>query len=166
MAGSIGLGWDRNNRDQYAPVAPKTFPRGNSHMPAMNCRRPPVKMAMPTTTLGWLMWRVPRLNRESMKVVDAKENIPLCTRKKLNIHGAQPQVRGNCNEVGKVAHAGAGFAMRVGLTCRRGAVASTDSLCSTSLRCFSLDIVYQVGCCRIMVVRQRSLIVSVNRIEA
>jgi len=52
-------------------------PRGNDHMPAMNCARPPVKMAMPRTRLEWWMPRVLRLYRERTKVVVAKEKRPL-----------------------------------------------------------------------------------------
>ena len=35
------------------PVAPKPFLRENSHIPARSWARPPQKMAMPRTTLGW-----------------------------------------------------------------------------------------------------------------
>jgi hypothetical protein len=60
-----------------SPVPPKTFPRGNSHMPARSCARPPQKTAIPTTTLGCLIPRVWKLYSESINVVDAKENRPL-----------------------------------------------------------------------------------------
>lgn len=65
-------------RKKSSPVAPKTFPRGNSHMPASNWTRPPVKIAMPTTTLGVATPRAWTLMRERMNVVDAKEKRPLC----------------------------------------------------------------------------------------
>jgi len=59
------------------PVAPNTLPLGNSHMPAMNCKRPPAKIAIPTTTFGVWIPRVLTLNIDSKNVVAAKENIPL-----------------------------------------------------------------------------------------
>jgi hypothetical protein len=59
------------------PVAPNTLPLGNSHMPAMNCKRPPEKIAIPTTTFGVLIPRVLTLNIDSRNVVAAKENMPL-----------------------------------------------------------------------------------------
>lgn len=58
-------------------VAPNVFPLGNSHMPAMNCARPPQNMAIPTTALGAMMCRAPALYSESIKVVDANEKRPL-----------------------------------------------------------------------------------------
>ena len=61
----------------HLPVAPNIFPLGNSHMPAINCARPPQNMAMPTTAFGATIWRVPALNKESINVVDAKEKSPL-----------------------------------------------------------------------------------------
>ena len=64
-----------------APVAPKTLPRGNSHIPAKNCARPPEKQAMPTTTLGVWMFLAFTLYIERMNVVDANENKPLRGRK-------------------------------------------------------------------------------------
>jgi len=57
-------------------VAPKTLPRGNSHIPARSCTRPPVKIAMPTTTLGVATPRAWTLISERIKVVDAKEKRP------------------------------------------------------------------------------------------
>lgn len=57
-------------------VAPNVFPLGNSHMPAMNCARPPQNMAIPTTALGATMCRAPALYSESIKVVDANEKRP------------------------------------------------------------------------------------------
>ena len=60
-----------------SPVAPKVLPLGNSHIPARSWARPPQKMAIPTTTLGWVMPRVWRLYKDNMKVVEAKENKPL-----------------------------------------------------------------------------------------
>jgi len=57
-------------------VAPKTLPRGNSHMPARSWTRPPAKIAMPTTTLGVATPRACTLNMERMNVVEANENRP------------------------------------------------------------------------------------------
>ena len=59
------------------PVAPNTLPLANSHMPAMNCKRPPAKIAIPTITFGVLTPRVLTLNIDRRNVVAAKENIPL-----------------------------------------------------------------------------------------
>lgn len=64
--------------EHRSPVAPNTLPLGNSHIPARSCARPPQKMAIPTTTFGVVMFRVWRLYNDNMKVVDAKENKPLC----------------------------------------------------------------------------------------
>ena len=77
------LRWKELKRDQLGrgrdclPVAPKTLPRGNSHIPARSWTRPPAKMAIPTTTLGVVTPRACTLIRERMKVVDAKEKRPL-----------------------------------------------------------------------------------------
>jgi len=68
------------SKQTYLPVAPKTFPLGNSHIPAMNCVNPPAKMAMPMMTLGCSIPRVLTLNMDSMNVVAAKENRPLVDR--------------------------------------------------------------------------------------
>ena len=59
------------------PVAPNTLPLGNSHMPAINCKRPPAKIAIPTTTFGVRIPRVLTLNIDNKNVAAAKENIPL-----------------------------------------------------------------------------------------
>lgn len=57
-------------------VAPKTLPLGNSHIPAMNCKRPPTKMAIPTTIFGTITPWVLMLIKDSRNVVAAKENKP------------------------------------------------------------------------------------------
>lgn len=59
------------------PVAPNTLPLGNSHIPAMNCKRPPVNIAIPTMTFGVWIPSVLTLYKDSRNVVDAKENKPL-----------------------------------------------------------------------------------------
>ena len=59
------------------PVAPKTLPLGNSHMPASSWASPPQKTAIPTTTFGVVMPRAWTLYNDNMKVVEAKENSPL-----------------------------------------------------------------------------------------
>ena len=46
-------------------------------MPARSWASPPVKIAMPTTTLGTMTPRVWTLIKDRMNVVDAKENRPL-----------------------------------------------------------------------------------------
>lgn len=48
-------------------------------MPASSWARPPQKIAIPTTTFGWVTSRVLRLYNDKIKVVEAKENKPLCT---------------------------------------------------------------------------------------
>jgi hypothetical protein len=72
----IDIGREKIQID-HLPVAPNAFPLGNSHIPAMNCARPPQNTAMPTTAFGAAMLRAPALNRDRINVVDAKENSPL-----------------------------------------------------------------------------------------
>ena len=59
------------------PVAPNTLPLAKSHMPAMNCKRPPANIAITTAMFVVRIPRVPTLKMDNRKRVAAKENIPL-----------------------------------------------------------------------------------------
>lgn len=65
--------------ERYSPVALKVFALANSHIPAQNCARPPMKSTIPTiVSVSW-MFQTEALNRDSIKVVDAKANRPPVT---------------------------------------------------------------------------------------
>ena len=94
----------KKGRGRHQPVAPNAFPRGNSHMPAMNCARPPQNMAIPTTAFGSTMLRAPALNSDKINVVDAKEKSPLDETVKVSwLRAKKKKCHGNTYRVAGLA---------------------------------------------------------------